>query len=451
MSDYIDKTKKPYPYCPGCSHGMVMDAVDRALEKVGGDPRRTVLVTDIGCVGIADKYFTTHTFHGLHGRSFTYACGIKLASPELNVFVLAGDGGCGIGGHHLINAARRNIGITVICFNNFNFGMTGGEHSVTTPTGGKTNTTLSGNIEQPFDLCALVQSAGGTFVARKTSFEADLDEVIARAMRHSGFSFVDIAELCTAYYSPMNAFKKKDLEEYMKSRDLKTGILVERELPELAKRLSEEAVSVVKRHREKAKGRRGDLPEPSVCGGLPCPQSLLASGPRNNKTYDILLAGSAGMKIISAAGGLAKAAILSGLWVSEKDDYPVTVQTGHSTSILKLSAEKIDYLGTSKPDAVIVVSADGFSKAKVWFDKLGKEDVVVVDKNLPEFKTKAKVCRIDLNAPGLTKTNKIIAAIAFLLKETDIIKPDAYKKVLEKISDEKIREGCLKAFEIGIR
>ena len=119
------------------------------MEKVGADPKRTVLVSDIGCVGLADKYFLVHTFHGLHGRSFTYACGIKIAHPDLNVFVVVGDGGCGIGGHHLINAARRNIGIKVICFDNFNFGMTGGEHSITTPCEGITHSTPYGNIERP--------------------------------------------------------------------------------------------------------------------------------------------------------------------------------------------------------------------------------------------------------------------------------------------------------------
>ena len=112
-----------------------------------------VIVTDIGCSGLADKYFRTNAFHGLHGRSVTYATGIKLANPELKVIVLMGDGGCGIGGHHLINAARRNIGVTVVVFNNFNYGMTGGEHSVTTPEGGVTSSTPFGQLEHPMDIC----------------------------------------------------------------------------------------------------------------------------------------------------------------------------------------------------------------------------------------------------------------------------------------------------------
>ena len=125
----------PYPFCPGCGHSLILNSLNKALIQLQVDPEDIVIVSDIGCVGLSDKYFITNTFHGLHGRSVTYATGIKLANPELKVIVAMGDGGCGIGGHHLINAARRNIGVTVLVFNNFNYGMTGGEHSATTPTG----------------------------------------------------------------------------------------------------------------------------------------------------------------------------------------------------------------------------------------------------------------------------------------------------------------------------
>src|SRR5512136_670324 len=134
----------PYPFCPGCGHGLILDQLNAALVKLQLDPRRTVIVSDIGCVGLADPCFITNTFHGLHGRSVAYASGIKLANPELAVIVLIGDGGCGIGGTHLVNAARRNIGVTTLVFNNLNFGMTGGEHSVTTPQGSLTATTRLG-------------------------------------------------------------------------------------------------------------------------------------------------------------------------------------------------------------------------------------------------------------------------------------------------------------------
>ncbi len=142
--------------------------------KLGLDPAQTVIVSDIGCQGLGDQYFATNAFHGLHGRSIAYATGIKLADPDLKVIVLIGDGGTGIGGAHLLNAARRNIGLTVLVFNNFNFGMTGGEHSVTTPPGGITATTRGGNLERPLDLCATVAVNGAGFAWRGTAFDRDL-------------------------------------------------------------------------------------------------------------------------------------------------------------------------------------------------------------------------------------------------------------------------------------
>jgi pyruvate/2-oxoacid:ferredoxin oxidoreductase beta subunit len=152
----------------------------------------------------------------------TYATGIKLANPELKVIVLMGDGGCGIGGHHLINAARRNIGVTVIVFNNFNYGMTGGEHSVTTPPGGLTSSTPLGTLEQPMDICQTVAVNGATFVARTTVFDKSIPDLLVKAIQHDGFGLVDIWELCTAYYVPNNKFNKTALENTLAELNFQT-------------------------------------------------------------------------------------------------------------------------------------------------------------------------------------------------------------------------------------
>ena len=152
------RNERDYPFCPGCGHGLILNQLNAALVKLGLDPTRVVIVTDIGCQGLGDQYFATNAFHGLHGRSIAYATGIKLADPDLKVIVMMGDGGTGIGGAHLLNAARRNIGLTVLVFNNFNFGMTGGEHSVTTPPGGVTATTTG---RQPGTAAGRLRDGGG--------------------------------------------------------------------------------------------------------------------------------------------------------------------------------------------------------------------------------------------------------------------------------------------------
>ena len=142
FTTYINEELGSLPYCPGCGHAVLAKSLDKALVKLQVDPKKTVLVTDIGCIGLTCRHFNISAFHGLHGRAITYACGLKLARPELTVIALKGDGACGIGGTHLLNVARRNIGITLIIANNFNYGMTGGQHSVTTPSGGITSCLL---------------------------------------------------------------------------------------------------------------------------------------------------------------------------------------------------------------------------------------------------------------------------------------------------------------------
>ncbi len=431
---YVNPDRKPYPFCPGCTHGTILDAIGDALEKTGADPKRTVLVSDIGCVGLADKYFDVHTFHGLHGRSFTYACGVKLANPELQVFVLVGDGGCGIGGNHLINAARRNIGIKVICFNNFNFGMTGGEHSVTTPTQGKTHTTPEGNIERPFDLCNLTLASNATFVARKTAFDKDLSDTLAEAFRHDGFAFIDILEICTAYFMPLNEFKKSNLEKMVADNGLKLGVLKDEKLTEYSK------------------GLRMAWP-PEKQPSKP-PKGLEAKFSSNIKEgyYSVVLAGSAGMKIVSAATNLARAGLNCGLYATQQDDYPVTVQTGHSVSEIKLSPHEIHYAGIDEPSAMLIVSSDGLQVVKKTLELLTEKDIVIKTKDV-HLETEARVYDIDTQdrTLGLSKANIMTAAISLLLHLSKAIDPAAFKAVLDAIPKEKIRDENVRAFDAGAK
>ncbi len=228
------RNQLPYPFCPGCGHGSVLDRLDRALVQLGSDPSRVVIVSDIGCSGLSDQYFTTNAFHGLHGRSVTYATGIKLADPSLEVVVVMGDGGTGIGGTHLINAARRNIGITVVVMNNLNFGMTGGQHSTTTPEGAITSTTPGGNLEHPLDICATVGVNGAGYVYRGTSFDEELTDRLVEAIQHPGFALLDVWELCTAYFVKANRFSRRAMESLMADADLRPGVLYRRDVAEYA-------------------------------------------------------------------------------------------------------------------------------------------------------------------------------------------------------------------------
>lgn len=375
LSSFRNQT--PYPFCPGCGHHTILDRLSAALLALGRDPEKVVLVTDIGCSGLSDQYFVTSAFHGLHGRSITYATGIKLARPDLTVIVVMGDGGTGIGGAHLINAARRNIGLTVLVFNNFNFGMTGGQHSTTTPTGAVTSTTPGGNLERPLDICATVAANGAGFVWRGTSFDQDLTGRIVEAVQADCFALLDIWELCTAYFVPNNQASKKTLTTILDGLGFKAGLLHRAAHREYASAYREAASA----HRGKA------LPGPR--GMAPRFVSSLEG------TFRLVVAGSAGGKVKSAARLVGEAALLSGLWAAQRDDYPITVMTGHSIAELVFSSREIDYAAITRPDAMILLSRDGLAKVGRQLAAMTPEDRVFALADMGEVKTAARVDIID--------------------------------------------------------
>jgi 2-oxoglutarate ferredoxin oxidoreductase subunit beta len=164
------------------------------------------MVSGIGCSSRAPGYVDFNTLHTTHGRALAFATGIKVAKPEMTVILAMGDGDAtAIGGNHLIHAARRNIDLTVVVFNNSTYGMTSGQYSPATPTGAMGTTAPFGNIERPFDICRLVEAAGATYVARGTAYHAKaLPKLIEKAIRNKGFSVVEAITQCPIYYGRMN-------------------------------------------------------------------------------------------------------------------------------------------------------------------------------------------------------------------------------------------------------
>jgi pyruvate/2-oxoacid:ferredoxin oxidoreductase beta subunit len=382
LSTYRNET--PYPFCPGCGHAPILDRLNEALVRLQIDPAKVVLVTDIGCSGLSDQYFATSAFHGLHGRSLTYATGIKLARPDLEVIVLMGDGGTGIGGAHLINAARRNVGLTLLVFNNFNFGMTGGQHSVTTPIGAVTSTTPGGNLERPLDLCATVGVNGAAWAGRATSFDADLTERMAEAIATPGFALLDIWELCTAYYVARNKISKKALQELLASLHLETGVLYRNPVTEYTEAYRAAHAA------ERSERRLGGLPLPGEragereTGSTPQPvEPRVASS--LDRRFHFVVAGSARAKVRSAPPLQAQGAIQSGLYAAQRDDYPITVKTGHSLSELIFSPTPIDYTGIERADALLVLSEDGRRKSGPYLRSLAPDATVFALPGLGEL------------------------------------------------------------------
>ncbi len=433
---YRDPEKKPYPFCPGCGHGLILNHLDAALVRLQLDPRQVVIVSDIGCVGLSDQYFHTNAFHGLHGRSVTYATGIKLANPDLKVIVLMGDGGCGIGGHHLINAARRNVGVTVIVFNNLNFGMTGGEHSVTTPHGAITATTRRGNLERPLDVCASVVVNGAGFVARKTSFDRDLPELLAEAIAFDGFALVDVWELCTAYFVPNNKFSKKALEASLEELGFATGVLHREERPEFSRA-----------YRQATADQRG---EPALPLRALDPTSYTSTVTRR---YRVVIAGAAGQRVRSTARAFGLGAALSGLHVTQRDDYPVTVMSGHLVSEVILSPDEIGYPGVRRPDVMVVVAPEGLEKVRHHLAAMTEEQTVFVASNLLPLETCARLVKLDVDRPPVRVTRRewAMMAVAAMVEATGLYPVEALRQAIREEQRPGVAEANLRLVDAGVQ
>jgi 2-oxoglutarate/2-oxoacid ferredoxin oxidoreductase subunit beta len=423
-----------YPFCPGCGHGPVLDRLDEALVRLGKDPAQVVIVSDIGCSGLSDQYFTTSAFHGLHGRSVTYATGIKLADPSLEVIVLMGDGGTGIGGTHLVNAARRNVGVTVVVMNNMNYGMTGGQHSTTTPGGAITSTTPAGNLEHPLDICATVGVNGAAYVYRGTQFDADLADRLAEAIATPGFALLDVWDLCTAYYAKVNRFSRRAMEQSMADLGLQPGVLYRRDAPEYA-----------------AAYRAAHAADAAAAGAAAPPRAPIA--PRFDAALDrelaLVVAGSAGGKVRSAARLVGDAAIRSGMWVVQRDDYPVTVQSGHSITQLALSPIETPLVAVGAPDVLVLLTVDGLRKIAPQLSRMRTDAVVVT---IPEFAavdTPARVVVIDPGASGVrvAKPDLALVMLAASVARFNLLPIAALR---EAAGDGPYATANLAAIEVGL-
>ena len=198
LRKYLRKNSLPHFFCPGCGAAQVMSFFVRVADKIGLDFDKLVAIGGVGCTARIPVYLDVEAMHGVHGRTLPWATGIKLHNPDLQVVIFAGDGdAAAIGGNHLIQAARRNLDVTMILVNNLTFGMTGGQAAPTTPPALNSSTTPYGSRERPFDLCKLAISAGATMVSRWTTARPQRAmRAMEKALRHKGFSLVEIVSQC---------------------------------------------------------------------------------------------------------------------------------------------------------------------------------------------------------------------------------------------------------------
>jgi 2-oxoglutarate ferredoxin oxidoreductase subunit beta len=193
-------TDQEVRWCPGCGDYAILKAVQRTMPELGATPENTVFVSGIGCSSRFPYYMETYGFHTIHGRAPAVATGVKLANPELDVWIITGDGDAlSIGGNHTMHLLRRNLDCQFLLFNNEIYGLTKGQYSPTSRIGTRSPSTPHGSVDRPANPCAFALGAGARFVARGIDTHKNLPTVLKAAYRHKGASFVEIYQNCIVY------------------------------------------------------------------------------------------------------------------------------------------------------------------------------------------------------------------------------------------------------------
>lgn len=386
-------TNVKMPFCPGCGHGVCVRSISKALESLGYSSKDVAMVSDIGCSGLVDPLFATHTIHGLHGRAPALGVGVALGmdNPDKKVVVIQGDGGATIGLQHILEASRRNIDMTLVVINNLLYGMTGGQMSGLSTSEFK-QYKHSDDDAEPYDVVNLAHQSGAAFSVRVNDI-SNFTDVLKKAMSTPGFSLVELSSLCTSHgMKKISEMKDFIVAEETLKNNRPIGISVKRDtssLLENIKVLETQFTSTI------------------------------------NDTIGIVIAGSAGGGIQSAAKILAQAGILSGLYATMKGEYPITVGTGFSAAEVILSKKPINFSGLDKPNVILAVSEDGWNKVK---NRVTFDSKVIVDR---------KVCadcsfevKDFLKVGG--KRGAALSAVAYWVKESGVFPLEALYKVVEE-------------------
>ena len=406
MDDLLRGERLPHIWCQGCGLGTALTTFISSLqwleENRGWDLDKVAVVSGIGCTGRIAGYLRLDSFHTTHGRAIPFATGLKLANPQLKVIVISGDGDiAGIGGNHFIHAARRNLDITVICVNNFNYGMTGGQVGPTTPHEAGAVTTQYGNFEYPFNLPYLAAASGASFVARWTVLHARrLQWTLRQAMEHPGFSFVEVIAPCSTAYARWNpegrgldpeSLRRRGLEvlkyyqgvgkiahdTHPKDADITVnekgliekiveGQFLDDPQPDLQAAIDQLATVGAKRWQaaRKALDERPDLPK------------------RRDRVprTELQLGGFGGQGIISAGKIVGQAAaIYDGLEVSFTQSYGPEARGGSAGSQVVISSEPIHHPHITQPTGAIIMSQGAFAK---YASQLAPGGTLLIDSGL---------------------------------------------------------------------
>jgi pyruvate/2-oxoacid:ferredoxin oxidoreductase beta subunit len=429
MDSFLNHHRPPV-FCPGCSHDRITHTLDEAFQQMGLSGDQIAIVSDIGCSGLFDTFFNTHAFHGLHGRALTYATGIKMARPDVNVIVTMGDGGQGIGGAHLLAASRRNLNLTLLVLNNFNFGMTGGQFSATTPPEARVGSGFLNQMERPLDICQVARSAGAPYVTRCSAYQKNLSKEIKQAIEFEGFAVIDIWGVCPGRYSKKNRLTPKLIEAELEKLPPLQGVVSENKRREYSRH-----------YRELASGQHPLAP--------PLEIEAAFQAPRQGR-QEIVLLGSAGQRIITAGELLCLAGLHAGLHTTQKNEYNITVLRGPSISELILSPEQIDFTGIGSPTVITALSQEGVDRRSELFAQLDSSTAILKVKDVHLPVTNARIQSLDLKSAGIKKQDWALAVLAVMAQSNLAIHTDMLKAALQvKLGGKALQDSISLVDKVG--
>jgi 2-oxoglutarate ferredoxin oxidoreductase subunit beta len=491
MDDLLRTERLPHIWCPGCGLGTALSCFTSALMRSRLDLDKVSIVSGIGCTGRVAGYLRLDGFHTTHGRAIPFATGLKLANDDLQVIVFSGDGDLiAIGGNHFIHAARRNMDLTVICVNNFNYGMTGGQVGPTTPTEARTSTSPRGNLDRPLNVPNLAAAAGATYVARWTVLHARrLERSIYRALLKPGFSVVEIISPCPTLFVRFNRARYgTDMMEYYHEKavirhdakpwevdielagEIVCGEFVDIERPTYQARLREmfgelrpsEDLGLL--HRPPVEldvpfevgVARAELPVPSLetaAVRLEAPVSKAGCAERAGGTLEVRLCGFGGQGII-LAGKItgAAAALYDDREVTLTQSYGPESRGGACSTALVISDDPILYPHVTRPCVMVAMSQEAYT---TYHAQLAEGGVLLIDVDLVEPDLAADQRVIPIPATRIAEHElgrRIVANIVMLgalAALTEVASEEAMRKAVVDSVPKGTEELNMKAFQMG--
>lgn len=467
--EYLRHNKKfPNVWCPGCGIGIVLGSLIRAIDHVGLDKDEVALISGIGCTGRMPVYVDFNTMHTTHGRALAFATGLKLFRPDMHVIVVMGDGDAvAIGGNHFIHAARRNIGITTIIVNNATYGMTGGQYSPTTPLESLATTAPFGNIEQPIPIAELARVSGAAFVARSTVYHAhELDKFIEQGLLKKGFSVIEVVSYCHTTFGRLN--KKGSAVEMMRElkensltlaaaekltpeeRETKIirGVLVDRDPPEY----TELYQRIIERAQANLRPERVESPTKSLPSTKKWAECGTSGRDKEDKRFEIRLAGEGGQGLILAGLILAEAAATyDGKNATQMQSYGPEARGGASRSEVIISNGDIDMPEVLLADLLLAMSQQACDK---YFREMKADGILLVDSGQVTRVPTTRALRIPItniaeNVTGRRITANIVA-LGIIVGLTGVVSKDAIRQAVVARAPRGTEEMNIKALEAGL-